>query len=162
MSSIIKCPEDFEKIKGFYKSFYPSISESLHIYFNLSQNVSPFIHTWNILNIVSHKTIKIQLLFYFHTARKVSKYGVFSGPCFPAFGLNKERYSVSLRIRSECRKIRIRKNSVFGHFSLSAKFTFDWTHRKQLNCTHFKVVWINYVRDTTAIVTESFCDIYCK
>ena len=47
------------------------------------------------------------------------KYGVFSGPYFPAFGLNTERYSVSLRIQSECGKIRTRKDSVFGHFSRS-------------------------------------------
>ena len=52
--------------------------------------------------------------------RKVSKYGVFSGPYFLAFGLNTERYGVSLRIQSECDKIRTRKNSVFGHFSRSA------------------------------------------
>ena len=31
-----------------------------------------------------------------------------SGSYFPAFGLNTERYSVSLRIQSECRKIRTR------------------------------------------------------
>ena len=31
----------------------------------------------------------------------VSKYGVFSGPYYPAFGLNTERYEVSLRIQSE-------------------------------------------------------------
>ena len=37
-----------------------------------------------------------------------------------AFGLNTEIYFVSLRIQSECGKIRIRKNSVFGHFSRSA------------------------------------------
>ena len=47
-----------------------------------------------------------------HTARKVSKYGVISGPYFPAFGLNTER--------SECGEIRTRNNSVFGHFSCSA------------------------------------------
>ena len=29
-------------------------------------------------------------------------------------------YSVSVRIRSECEKIRTRKNSVFGHFARSA------------------------------------------
>ena len=40
---------------------------------------------------------------------------VFSGPYFPAFGLNTERYGVSPRIQSECRKILTRKNSVFGH-----------------------------------------------
>ena len=47
------------------------------------------------------------------------KYGVFSGPYFPAFGLNTERYEVSLRIQSECGKIRTGKYSVFGHFSHS-------------------------------------------
>ena len=51
--------------------------------------------------------------------REVSKYVVFSGPYFPAFGLNTERYGVSLRIQSECGKIRTRKNYVFGHFSRS-------------------------------------------
>ena len=53
---------------------------------------------------------------------KVSKYGVFSGPYFPAFGLNTERYEVFLRIQSKCGKIRTRKNSVFGHFSCRAGF----------------------------------------
>ena len=33
----------------------------------------------------------------------------FSGPYFLAFGLNTERYSVSLRIQFECKKIRTRK-----------------------------------------------------
>ena len=53
------------------------------------------------------------------TAWKVSKYGFFSGPYFPAFGLNTVKYSVSLRIQSECGKIQARKNSVFGYFSHS-------------------------------------------
>ena len=53
------------------------------------------------------------------TAWKVSKYGVFFGPYFPEFGLNMELYSVNLRIQSEYRKIRTRKNSVFRHFSRS-------------------------------------------
>ena len=42
------------------------------------------------------------------TVWNVSKYGVFSGPYFPAFGLNTE-------------KIRTRKNSVFGLFSWNTK-----------------------------------------
>ena len=58
-----------------------------------------------------------------NTTRKVSKYEVFSGPYFPAFGLITERYEVSLRIQSECRKIQTRKNSVFGHFSRSGFLT---------------------------------------
>ena len=41
----------------------------------------------------------------------MSKYGVFSGPYFPAFGL------LSLRIQSDCGKIQTKKISVFGHFS---------------------------------------------
>ena len=49
------------------------------------------------------------------TVWKVSKYGVISGPYFSAFGVNTERYEVSLRIHSECGKIRTRNNSVFGH-----------------------------------------------
>ena len=49
------------------------------------------------------------------------KYGFFSGLYFPAFGRNTERYGVSLRIQSESGKIRIRRNSVFGHFPCSDK-----------------------------------------
>ena len=50
------------------------------------------------------------------TAWKKSKYGVISGPYFPVFGLNTERYSISPCIQSEYRKIWTRNNSVFGHF----------------------------------------------
>ena len=53
--------------------------------------------------------------------KKVSKYGVFSGPYFPAFGPNTKRYGVSLRIQSEYGKIRTRKNAVFGQFSHSER-----------------------------------------
>ena len=35
---------------------------------------------------------------------------------FSGFGLNTERYKVSLRIHSECEKMRTRNNSVFRHF----------------------------------------------
>ena len=52
----------------------------------------------------------------FPTACKMSKYGVFSGPYFPVFGLNTEIYFVNLQIRSECRKRGTRKKPVFGHF----------------------------------------------
>ena len=55
----------------------------------------------------------------FYTAWNVSKYEVFSGPYFPVFGLNTEICGVNLRIQFEYRKIRTRKNSVFGHVSRS-------------------------------------------
>ena len=61
------------------------------------------------------ETVRLVLGWY---VWKVSKYGVFSGLYFPAFGHNTERY-VSFRIQSKCRKIRTRKNSVFAHFSRS-------------------------------------------
>ena len=48
-----------------------------------------------------------------YTARKVCKHGVFSSPYFPKLRLDMERYSASLRIWSECGKIRTRKNTVF-------------------------------------------------
>ena len=44
------------------------------------------------------------------------KSGNFSGPYFPVFGLNAEIYGVNLRIQSKYKKIRTRKNSIFGHF----------------------------------------------
>ena len=55
------------------------------------------------------------LLIYPNTAWKVSKYEVISGPYFPVFGLNTERYGVSLCIQSEYKKIRTRNNSAFEH-----------------------------------------------
>ena len=42
----------------------------------------------------------------------------FSGPCFPPFGLNTERYSVSLRIQSKCGKIRTGKTPNANTFHL--------------------------------------------
>ena len=56
--------------------------------------------------------------------RKVSKYGVFSGPHFPAFELKTEIYGVSLRIQSEHGKIRTRKDSILGQFSRSVGWSF--------------------------------------
>ena len=44
----------------------------------------------------------------------------FSVPYFPAFELNTERYSVSLRIQSKCGEMRNLKNSEYEHFSRSA------------------------------------------
>ena len=59
----------------------------------------------------------------FKTAWKVSKYGVFSGLYFAAFGLNTG--GVSLCIQSECGKIRTRKNSVSGHFCINCFRSLD-------------------------------------
>ena len=66
------------------------------------------------------------ILFGLLTTWKVYKYGVFSGPHFPVFGLNTQFTpfgmktkicGVNFRIQSKCGKIRSGKNSVVGHFS---------------------------------------------
>ena len=67
---------------------------------------------------------------FFHTLHhrvKSVRIGSYSGPHFPPFGLNTGKYSVSLRIQSECGKIRIRvtQNTVTFHavrFWLSVRF----------------------------------------
>ena len=64
-----------------------------------------------------------------NTVWKASKCGVFSGPYFLAFGLNTEKYEVSLRIQSEYGKIRTRKNSVFGHISHSEHFLWSYGYQ---------------------------------
>ena len=63
----------------------------------------------------------------------MSEYGVFSGTYFPAFGLNMKIYYVNLRIQSEYRKIRTRKNSLLGHFSRSenSSITKEWKYRSR-------------------------------
>ena len=71
-----------------------------------------------------------------YTARKVSKYGVISGPYFPALGLNTERYEASVCIHSEYGKIRTRNNSVFGHFSRSD------THNNNFKLVTFRALAI--------------------
>ena len=54
---------------------------------------------------------------------------VFSGPYFPVLGLSTEIY-VNLRIESEYRKIRTRKNSVFEHFLRSEIESVNTEHSK--------------------------------
>ena len=71
----------------------------------------------------------------------MSKYGVFSGPYFPVFGLNTEIYGVNICIQSEYRKIRTRKNSVFGHFSRSAS---KLSHGESLSCVLCVSFHLNY------------------
>ena len=79
-----------------------------------------------------------------HTAWKVSKYGVFSGPYFPSFGPNTERYGVSLGIHSKCEKKRTRKNSVFGHFSPSVIHLLWCRYLLTLSC-RWKTEWIEKI-----------------
>ena len=54
-----------------------------------------------------HERVKCIVLNYYHCVKSVCIRG-YSGPYFPAFGLNTERFRISLRIQSKCGKIRSR------------------------------------------------------
>ena len=59
--------------------------------------------------------------------RENCSYLEFSGPHFPAFGLNMERYSVSLRIQSEFGKIRTSKTPNMDTFhEVYVKVLLSW------------------------------------
>ena len=65
------------------------------------------------------------LIFSINTTWNVSKYGIFSGPYFPAFGLNTDRYEVSLRVQSICGRYRPEKTLYLDTFHVvSAMFQY--------------------------------------
>ena len=55
----------------------------------------------------------------YKTLREKCSYSEFSGPHFTAFGLNTARYSVSLRIQSECVKMLVR--TLFAQLEFCSK-----------------------------------------
>ena len=59
------------------------------------------------MNILVELAGEVTYWFKFYCVKKVFIWS-YSGPHFPAFGLNTERYSVSIRIQSEFGKIRTR------------------------------------------------------
>ena len=60
--------------------------------------------------VVSNLNVYLQPNLNLNSILEKSPYSEFFWSIFSAFGLNTKRYSVSLRIQSECRKIRTRKN----------------------------------------------------
>ena len=86
-------------------------------YFVQTWKFSKFRNSFLIIFLSFHGYIKLKKTLNFKLPQtswftfavwKVSKYKVFSGLYLPAFRLNTERYGVSLRIQSECGKMRIR------------------------------------------------------
>ena len=76
--------------------------------------------------LLKHKRIYKQICTYLHYVKSV-RIRSFSGPYFPAFGLNMDSYGVSLCIQSKCGKIGTRKtpNMDTFHAVLSFKLLFD-------------------------------------
>ena len=86
--------------------------------------ISPFFVQWEVYDTVKHlwRSFFCENLIDF----SLSKYSLksvrirsFSGPNFPAFELNTERYGVSLCIKSEYGENTDQKNSEYGQFSRS-------------------------------------------
>ena len=69
------------------------------IFFNIFINdLFYWVKNSELHNSADDSTIPVVKLSIQNTAWKVSKYGVFSGPYFPAFGLNTEICGVNIRI----------------------------------------------------------------
>ena len=83
------------------------------VIYNVSEKISLYVEY-----LIWDQDIKIYSV-SLYCVKSVQIRSFFSGPYFPKFGLNTERYRASLRIPSKYGKTRARKNSVFGHFSHS-------------------------------------------
>ena len=76
----------------------------------------------------SLRSISELIIFLWTALRKNVQFRSFSGPHFPAFGLNTEIYSVNFRIQSEYGKKMYQKNFEYRHFSCGAiSFLFSFT-----------------------------------
>ena len=77
---------------------------------------------------INHNTNLVQKHNNIDVHHYIKSFGIgnFFGPYFPAFGLNSARYSVSVRIQSECGKIRTRKT--LNTDTLSAVHLNDTNH----------------------------------
>ena len=85
----------------------------------------------------------------------MSKYGVFSDPYFPTFGLNTGRYGVSLHIQHECGKIRTTKNPYLDTFDAirndtiaSDQETTNHINRKMFNLVLLLTILLMFVVTT--------------
>ena len=85
--------------------------------FGSKQGLS-YIHIWNISKFKVYLVNKYQT----HCVKSVCIRS-FSSPYFPSFGLNTERYSLSLRIQSKCTKIRAKKTPNTDTFHAVPFFT---------------------------------------
>ena len=74
---------------------------------------------WKIIIITDHGCNN----FVYKGLSKKFPYSEFSGPYFPTFGLNRQRYKAFFRIQSECWKILIRKTANTDTFHAGMEFS---------------------------------------
>ena len=75
----------------------------------------------------------------------------FSGPYFPTFGLNTERYQVSLRIQFECEKLWTRKTVNTGTFHAVVNWVDSRITTFLLLQIYFQKIWLlilSYLQDS--------------
>ena len=89
-----------------FKMVYLSLFLQLKVQTKISSYV--FLYIFTFVKINFHHFSKLLL------SKKRPYLELYSGPHFPAFGLNTERYSVFLRIQSKCGKTD-QNNSKYGH-----------------------------------------------
>ena len=87
------------------------------------------------------------------TARKVSKYGVFSGPYFPVFGLNTEIYEVYIHIYAYCI---LHMHITYNLYSISGQqlFTILWAESTPDQIT---IVKDQNAQIAVSAVNDSYC-----
>ena len=102
---------------------------------------------------------KESLILYKHCMKNV-RIRSFSGPHFPAFGLNTERYSVSLRIQSECGKMqtRISPNTDSFHAVIAIMKIRQWMRIKWCK-THNS--WWFFLKGGYTLLVNSCLYPYC-
>ena len=126
--------------------------------------------------------VKTKILYmepYIKSLVKSVRIWSYSGPHFPALGLNKERYSVSLRIQSECGKIRTRITPNTGTFHtvrvtemiLFASIKTTWRCLEDSSCRRRWTIFSRCIHKTnvcweasqyhyTIWLTKYFCEPY--
>ena len=97
-------PCEFCKISTFLRT--PSFTEHNRRLLLLKEKFTSTCSCWFA---ILQKTQTSHFLFWRKHYAKIVRIRSFSGQYFPTFGLKTERYSVFLRIQSECWKLRSRK-----------------------------------------------------
>ena len=137
--------------------------DKLSCLWGLMMSKYPHWQIWSCLIVYLGKNGYLAMLSITLTAWKLSKYGVFSGSYFPAFGLNTERHSVSHCIQSKCGKIR----TVWKIWKIQQKLRYlDTFHAVPALLSFFckmnlSPIWIGGVRGTLLPLTKDFSTDQC-
>ena len=120
---------------------------------------------------------KIRIFLNIHDSVKSVRIRSYSGPQFPAFGLNTKSYGVSLRIKSKCGKCGLFSSSAcrekYLHFRclvyakclhfhclvyVTANFhCFLWVMRRGVRCP--KRTFILFAAQASQVLSDSLCDL---